>query len=361
MSIRSATSALMPLDDALAQLLVAEPVSAIAVPVGDAIGSVLAADVVAPADLPTHPRALRDGWAVAGSTVTGASAYAPVTPLSPPPWLDTGDAMPPGTDTILPPDAIDTDGDIVADAAPGGGVSGIGQEIAWGDVLARSGERLTPLVALALGASGIDIVAVRVPHVHILDIGGHSASTIAALAKKAGVRVTSSRCSRERESIADALLILGADAVFVVGGTGFGRNDHSAEALARRGRLGAHGIALRPGDSAGFGSIGSVPVLLLPGRPDAALATFLALGRPLLARLSGASLPGRAKGRLARKMSSTIGMSDIVFIGLKNERVEPLGGADLPLRRLIHAWGAVLVPPEREGYPEGEWIEVMPL
>ncbi|CAA2103360.1 Molybdopterin molybdenumtransferase [Methylobacterium bullatum] len=351
----------MPLDEALARLLAAAPVATILVPLGEGIGFVLAEDVVALTDRPAEPRARRDGWAVAAGDVTGASPYAPVTLRGPPPWVEDGDALPPRTDTVLTPDAVGADGDIVSDAAQGEGVSRVGQEVARGDVLAQAGERLTPLRALSLLSAGIDTVLVRRPRLHIVGIGPGSASAVAGWASEAGVRITASDSERDAGAIAAALRVDGADAVFVVGGTGFGRTDHSAEALARAGRLDAHGIALHPGESAGFGRIGAVPVLLVPGRPDAALAVVLALGRPLLARLSGAIQPEGVKGRLTRKIASTVGMSEIVFVRRTREGVEPTGGGDLPLRRLILAEGAVLVPPEREGYPEGEWIEIVPL
>lgn len=351
----------MPLDEALARLLAVAPVATILVPLGEGIGFVLAEDVVALTDRPAEPRARRDGWAVAAGDVTGASPYAPVTLRGPPPWVEDGDALPPRTDTVLTPDAVGADGDIVSDAAQGEGVSRVGQEVARGDLLACAGERLTALRALALGEARIATVLVRRPRLHIVGIGHGSASAVADLALAAGVRVTSSDSARDVDSIVAAMRVDGADAVFVVGGTGFGRTDQCAEALAQVGRLDAHGIALHPGESAGFGRIGTVPVLLLSGRPEAALASFLALGRPLLARLSGAVPPEGVKGRLTRKIASTVGMSEIVFVRMTRDGVEPIGGGDLPLRRLILAEGAVLVPPEREGYPEGEWIEIVPL
>ncbi|MFD1302710.1 molybdopterin-binding protein [Methylobacterium marchantiae] len=365
MSIRSATSALMPLDEALARLLVAEPVGPSVVAVREAIGLVLAEDVVAVSEHPGRPSARRDGWAVTVGDVTGASVYAPVILPMPPAWVEDGDEMPSGTDTVLTPDARDAAGEIVADAAPGDGASRIGQEIGRGDVLARAGRHLTPLAALALDAAGIGEVAIRRPRIRVVGIADGPLSplarAVAGWTMAAGARVASAPSARDRDSIASAIAAEEADAVFVVGGTGFGRTDHSAGALAAMGRLDVHGIALRPGESAGFGWIGTVPVLLLPGRPDAALAAFLTLGRPLLSRLTGAMVQPGLDASLTRKISSTIGMSEIVFVRVARGGVEPIGGADLPLRRLILAEGAVLVPPDREGYPEGEHIEIVPL
>jgi rhodanese-related sulfurtransferase len=60
----------------------------------------------------------------------------------------------------------------------------------------------------------------------------------------------------------------GADIVLVIGGTGPGSDDHSAAALAEAGELAIHGVALRPGETAGLGrTVSGVPVVLLPGAP----------------------------------------------------------------------------------------------
>ena len=83
-----------------------------------------------------------------------------------------------------------------------------------------------------------------------------------------------------------ALAADNADAIIAIGGTGSGRNDTSVQVLAREGRVAVHGIALAPGETAALGFAGTRPVLLLPGRLDAALAVWLMVGRRLLARLA---------------------------------------------------------------------------
>ena len=104
-----------------------------------------------------------------------------------------------------------------------------------------------------------------------------------------------------------------ADAIIAIGGTGEGRNDRSVIALARAGNVVCHGIGLAPGETAAFGMAKGRPVLLMPGRIDAALACWLAIGRPLLDRLSGASAGDNAiTATLARKVTSTVGIAEVI-------------------------------------------------
>ena len=77
-----------------------------------------------------------------------------------------------------------------------------------------------------------------------------------------------------------------ADAVVAIGGTGSGRNDNSVRTLARVGKVAFHGIGITPGETTAIGYVGARPVLLLPGRLDAALAGWLTVGRRMLARLA---------------------------------------------------------------------------
>jgi molybdopterin biosynthesis enzyme len=122
-----------------------------------------------------------------------------------------------------------------------------------------------------------------------------------------------------------------------------------------------HGLALSPGETAAFGSAGARPVLLLPGRFDAALAVLLVVGRPLLARLAGRQAATAAMPvRLARKIASVVGMMELVPLRHGTDGAAPLASGVLPLQALTRADGYVLVPPEREGYAPGETVEMHP-
>jgi molybdopterin biosynthesis enzyme len=152
-----------------------------------------------------------------------------------------------------------------------------------------------------------------------------------------------------------------SDAIIAIGGTGQGRNDRSVATLARLGRLELHGMALSPGESAAFGMADLRPVLLLPGRFDAALAVFLVVGRHLLARLAGRAPEAlHTTVRLARKITSTVGMTELVPLRIQADGAMPLASGVLPLQALTRAHGYVLVPPESEGYQAGADVEMQP-
>lgn len=369
---RFASQALMPLADAAARLLGGvSPVTPGRLALREAVGSRLAADLSAETDLPRHASALRDGWAVSADAVMGAAPHAPVLLMRRPVWVDAGAVLPAGTDTILEPDAIpDPEAvagriAVVADAPEGDGVRPAGGEIGRGGVIAAAGTRLTPLRAMASRAAGHARVEVRVPRIRLIATGAHADAACAALAALIaadGGDATEESVTGDAAAIATSLRAgSDADTIFVVGGTGFGRGDHSAAALALAGEVTAHGIALNPGRSAGLGILAGRPVLLVPGRPDAALAVYLTLGRPLLATLAGSASPAGECLPLLRKVVSTLGMSEIVFVRRTDAGLEPLGSVDLPLHRLLLAQGAILVPPEREGYGQGHPVEIIAL
>jgi molybdopterin biosynthesis enzyme len=162
--------------------------------------------------------------------------------------------------------------------------------------------------------------------------------------------------------LADMLRTQTADAIVGIGGTGSGRNDDSVQVLAREGMLAVHGMALTPGETAALGFAGATPALLLPGRLDAALCVWLTVGRPLLRQLSGAGnehevLDART---LARKIASTVGLTEVVPVRVQDGRAEPLAGKYLPLSALARSDGWVLVPAESEGYSAGSNVQVRP-
>ena len=155
-----------------------------------------------------------------------------------------------------------------------------------------------------------------------------------------------------------------ADAIVAIGGTGSGRNDNSVQILAREARLAVHGIALTPGETAALGFVGSCPVLMLPGRLDAALAVWLVVGRRILERLTATTISKESEPveslPLARKVTSTVGFAEVVPVRRNAGQVEPLAIKYLPFSSLARSDGWILVSADSEGYSAGSMVQVRP-
>src|SRR5262249_53307376 len=150
------------------------------------------------------------------------------------------------------------------------------------------------------------------------------------------------------------------DAVIGIGGTGSGRRDDAVRDLARAGKVEAHGIAVSPGETAAFGFVGRRrPVLLVPGRLDAALAVWFLLGRHLAARLAGGVIADTpVMATLRRKVTSSIGLTELMAVRADDGMVEPLGAGYLSLTALACSNGWIVVGADSEGFAAGSEVAV---
>ena len=354
---------LTPLNEVLAMFdLGVKPVAARTVDVAAAAGRTLAADGVS-AVRPNAPIALLDGWAVAADETVGAGSYAPAPLTLVPQRIEAGQPLPPDTDSVAPVDAVKLSrgqAEILVTVNPGDGVLPAGGDCGPAAPLRRAGERLRATDLAAFAAAGLSRITVREPRIHVLPVRGNAIINAAArlvqtdIERQGGVaRLETSR------DLGLALAAEGADGIVIIGGTGSGRNDTSVQTLAREGELSVHGIALTPGETAALGFIGPRPVLLLPGRLDAALAVWLTAGRRMLARLaSGDDHEPAGAATLARKIASPVGLTEFVPVRRDGELAEPLAAKYLPLSVLARADGWLLVPADSEGYPEGARVAV---
>jgi molybdopterin biosynthesis enzyme len=232
--------------------------------------------------------------------------------------------------------------------------------------LRRAGDRLSLTDIAAFAAAGIARITVREPRVRVLPLRG-SAITNAAARLIVGDIERRGGAARLDDPGRDLGAVLGAesaDAIIVIGGTGNGRNDNSVQVLAREAWLAVHGIAMSPGETAALGFSTQRPVLMLPGRLDAALAVWLLVGRRILERLAAATHHKDADPLetlpLARKVTSTVGLNEVVPVRRVAGKAEPLAVRYLPLSALTRSDGWILVPADSEGYSEGTDVAVRP-
>lgn len=347
-----------PLADALAWIdarTAALPAEGVAL--AHAAGRVLAAPAASPVDWPGADCAALDGYAVRAVETEGASEYNPL-PLTTHALIAAGLPMPAGTDAVLPFASAQPQGsalDALAPVARGVGVHRQGSVMSAGSTAVAAGT-LRPQHVAMLQALGADPVAVvRRPLVALAVAGPKSGPDLLSPMLRALVARDGGRAE------AMALPAAEADLVLMAGRSGTGPDDDAPLRLADAGGvLEAHGVAVRPGDSAGLGRIGGVPVLLLPGAPHACLAAYVLLASRAVRRLAGISAPDAGIERvLERKAVSAVGFTDMIPVCITPTHAAPLGPADAgSLAGAAAAHGFIVVPEASEGFPAGAAVQV---
>ncbi len=354
---------LTPLDEALsAALSLLWPVKPRRLAIADAIGAVLAAVVTAPSAVPSVATAARDGRAVRAEEVQGAALNSPVYLVSSPPFVDVGEPMPLGTDALLPNDTvIEVAGLVEATDTPIGVTAWErGYHAQEGAVIVPAGRPLTPIAAAASLAVGAMDAVIRRPRVRLLQVGearpiDFITPLIARYIEFDGAEVIGLRHVEDDVSHIAASLGEAADLTITIGGTGDGSNDFTVIGGAQAGRILIHGIAISPGETTAIASIGTSLTILLPGSFEAAVAAYLLVVRPVLARLSARSEPYATRSALPidRKIVSSIGMTELRFVSAADDGLTLIAGAGAPYGRLALADGFVRVSPNSEGLQAG--------
>jgi molybdopterin molybdotransferase len=317
---------LLPVADALARVLDGVvPLDAETMPVAEAYGRVLAADIAARRTQPPASVSAMDGYAVRGDDVATAPAELTVVGeiAAGHPFgralasgeaarIFTGGVMPAGADTVAVQECAHRDGDRVTFDAPtptGKNVRLAGLDFRAGDVLLRQGRRLTSRdMALAAAMNHADVGVHRRPKVAVLATGDelvppgsllapgqivHSNGfALTALARAEGADTID--LGIVRDSFDDTVAAVrrardfGADVLMTTGGASVGDHDLVRPVLAAEGlALTFWKVALRPGKPLIHGRLGGLHVLGLPGNPVSSyMCAFLFLV-PLLRRLQG--------------------------------------------------------------------------
>jgi molybdopterin molybdotransferase len=309
---------------------------ALRLPLDDALDSVLADDVVSPLDIPAWTNSAMDGYAARGEDVRGASEERPVRlrvveqiaagafparALGPgeAARIFTGAPLPEGADSVIRQEDTDYGVDlvtIVRDRDVGVNFRRTGEDIRRGATVLRQGTELGPaplgvLASLAVShplvyrrpraailGSGDEIVDVDQPE-EILS-GRKTASsnthTLTALVRRAGGEPVNLGIARDtpaslREHLTRAL---DCDLLVTTAGISVGEHDYLRPVLEE---LGAEQrfwkLRMRPGAPVGFGLLGAIPWIGLPGNPVSTMVTFELFVRPAIRKMCGHPLPFR--------------------------------------------------------------------
>ncbi len=361
------------------------PVAVREVPLEQAAGAVLGADVVARTDLPPADTSAMDGWAVAGPgpwRVRGellagdlAAPLAPGTAVA----IATGAWVPAGADGVLRREHGRVDGDLLevrpgASGEPSRDVRRAGRECRAGDVVLPAGTVLTPAAVGLLAAAGADVVPVRRAAVDVLVLGDELLSSgparegrvrdalgpmLAAWLPALGVRLSARRHVPDRPgALEQALAGCTGDLVVTTGSTARGPVDHLHAALASLGaRLLVDGVAVRPGHPQLLAALpDGRPLAGLPGNPLAAATAVLTLVEPVIGCLHGVAPRASRYVRLAESVPA--GGDATRLVPVRAGRPVLFAGPAM-LRGLAVADGVAVVPPG--GAPAGAEVELLPL
>ncbi len=330
------TAPLLPRDAALQILAQVQRQPALRVPLDDALDAVLAETILSPLDIPAWTNSAMDGYAARSEDVRGARPDAPVRlrvleqlPAGTFPTLAvtpgtcsrifTGAALPDGADSVIRQEDSDEGREtvtILRDRDAGANIRRVGEDIRTGAMVLPEGCELgpaelgvlasvavaTPLIyrrpRIAILGSGDEIVDIDQPD-QILS-GRKTASsnthTLVALVRRAGGEPVNLGVARDTAESLRAHFIRGleCDLIVTTAGISVGEHDHVRSVLAQLGAdLKFWRVRMRPGAPVGFGLLGAVPWIGLPGNPVSTMVTFELFVRPAIRRLAGRRLPFR--------------------------------------------------------------------
>lgn len=290
-----------------------------------AVGRILAEDVHAPIQVPSHRNAAVDGYAVRGAdlpqpgelgqlTIVGESlaghAYAGVVEPGQAIRIMTGAAMPDGADTVVMQEHVERhDRQLHLDARhqPGQNVRQAGEDMQIGETVLNAGSQLTPpqvgLIAslgfsrivvrrrlrVAVMSTGDEVLALDQPpsEGHIFDSNRYS--LLAALQSMGCEALDFGIVPDTQQALEDRLLQAAAqaDVIFSSGGVSVGEADFTRDALAHVGQVNFWKIAMKPGRPIASGRIQNALFFGLPGNPVAVMVTFYQFAKPTLEKIMG--------------------------------------------------------------------------
>lgn len=315
---------LMPVDDAIAQLLAQAPPPPATQVIGlsEALGRVVAEDVFSPLDLPSWDNSAMDGYALRAADVPAEGGYLLVAGRvaagqSRQQSLEAGEAvriftgapLPPGADSVVPQERCRVYAQRVwcPPVRLGEHVRKQGEELRRGATLISAGQRLRAQEIGLLASAGIPRVKVYRPlRVCLLSSGNElrepgetlvpgqiynsNRHCLAALLRGWGVDVhdygvMADQLAASRDAL--ALASSECDLLLTSAGVSVGEEDHLKQAIEALGQVNFWRLAIQPGKPLAFGTVAGKPWLGLPGNPSAALITALVVLRPFLLRAQG--------------------------------------------------------------------------
>jgi molybdopterin molybdotransferase len=366
--------------------------------VEDAVGRIAAADVEAERPVPHYDRAAMDGYAVRAEDTHGASARSPVRleAVDEPDtvgegqasYVHTGSAVPDGADGVVRiEDTDEFEGTVEVSNAvsEGKNVAYAGEDVSAGETVVSEGARLRPSHLGVLRSVGVETVEVREkPRVAVVPTGdevvatdtdpapggvvGTNAPMVAEYVERWGGEP--SLCDvvpDDEDALREAVLEAAetAEMVATTGGSSVGERDLLPDVVESLGEVLVHGVAVKPGHPVGVGVVEGTPVVMLPGYPVSCVVNSFEFVRRGIEESLGAEEVQQPAVRcvLKGKIRSEVGSRTYTRVktefddGRKARPVRTKGAG--VLSSVADADGFVVTPESREGYADGEVVDVL--
>lgn len=151
-----------------------------------------------------------------------------------------------------------------------------------------------------------------------------------------------------------------ADIIVFSGGSSVGERYLVVDAVAARGEMIFHGIAVRPGKPTAFARIGTTPFFGMPGNPTSCLSNAYVLLVPFLratARLPPHT-PRTLRVPLARRIASVVGRHQFYTVRVVDGRAHPAFKGSGDITSLSQADGYIEIPADQSLVDEGALVDV---
>jgi len=382
------------------------PLGAETVPLAEAAGRTLAADLRAAEPVPPFAKATMDGYAVrAADTRTSVSkGRVRLSVIEDLPAgktsrkrigrgqairIMTGAPLPKGADAVVMVEDTETAGSdvIIRDPVSAGDNTGrAGEDLEKGDLVLEKGRLIGPAEIGMLAAVGrASIRAARRPTLAVVATGDEivepgekpgpgqirnaNGYTLSALAAQAGAAAAYLGIARDdRTSLRRAFAKAeGADILVLSGGVSVGDYDLVRDELIAWGvRPAFWQVRIKPGKPTFFGTRGKRLVFGLPGNPTSAMVTFHLFVRPAIDRMLGRAEAGPQRGKavLGREIVLKPGRMQFLRAVLDaagpEVRVDPFPDQRSGvLRSMVRSRALIVVPPKTVRLEKGRTVDIL--
>ncbi len=370
------------------------------IPLGQANGRVVARDVIATGDVPPFSRAGMDGYAVRASDTREATRERPRTLKKVGVLftgqvshiavhdgecmeISTGAPMPDGADAVILVEETDSDADgtvrMFTEVHPQQNVGRRGADIQTGQVVVSAGNTINSSRVGALAATGSSTVEVYArPSVAILSTGNEIVEpgrplgpgqiydinryTISAVVSdNGGVPMPYPPAPDSLDALTSTLEnCLTNDIVVFSGGSSVGERDLIRDAIAAKGTLLFHGVAVKPGKPTGLGVVNGKPVFAMPGYPTSCLSNAHMLLVPMLRRIARLAPQIRTTLTLplAQRITSAAGRHQFYTVRIEDGFAVPAFKGSGDITSMSRADGYIEIPAAIGAIEAGTSVEV---